>query len=112
MSRAVTADLLLVARACWCLFVASRILQRFLPVTAPSTSTEGDVGHFLAYKRSELAGERGGPRKRVELLHPNAKQGKTALAWPEFSLFRDLLVTPIVGSQDCCSEWQQSPSQG
>lgn len=57
----VTAALLLVARACWCLFVASRIVQCFLPVTAPSTSTEGDVGHFLAYKRSELAGERRGP---------------------------------------------------
>lgn len=57
----VTAALLLVARACWCLFVASRISQCFLPVTAPSTSTEGDVSHFLAYERSELSGERRGP---------------------------------------------------
>lgn len=36
------------------LFVSSRILQHFLPVTSPSTSTEGGVDRFLAYKRSEL----------------------------------------------------------
>lgn len=59
--RSVTGAFLLVARPCWCLFVASRILQCFLPVTAPSTSAEDDVGHFLTYRRSELAGERRGP---------------------------------------------------
>lgn len=57
----VTGAFPLVARPCWCLFVASRILQCFLPVTAPSTSAEDDVGHFLTYRRSELAGERRGP---------------------------------------------------
>lgn len=61
VSCSVTAALLPIARVCWCLFVASRISQCFLPVTAPSTSTEGDVGHSLTYKRSELAGERRGP---------------------------------------------------
>lgn len=56
----VTAALLFVARERWYLFVASGISQRFLPVTTPSTSTE-DVGHFLAYRRSKLSGERRGP---------------------------------------------------
>lgn len=61
VSCSVTAALLPIARVCWHLFVASRISQCFLPVTAPSTSMEGDVGHSLTYKRSELAGERRGP---------------------------------------------------
>jgi len=86
------------------LFVSSRIVQNFLPATAPSTSTGEGVGHFLAYKRSELLlclkkapikkQKQNQKNPQVELVLLNTKRGKSELLCFVFSP-RDLLVTSL-----------------